>query len=141
MPDPTHDFSDPMIAAILAQAAQDPNSPLSHRVPAASATAPAPSGDRLANLVNGADVGAIAGDAATTLYGLSHGYHEADPMLSWAGPKGAVPVMLAFDAASYLLAHKLLGDAHPNLMKLFTAAQAANHGFAATHNLIAFQKQ
>lgn len=84
-----------------------------------------------AKMLYGAGLGA---DVGTTLHGFSKGSHEANPLINFAGDKAAVPIMLAGEMGSMLLAKKLLGDRHPKIMNAIMSASGIAHGAAALHN-------
>lgn len=84
--------------------------------------------------------GGLGADTATTIYGLSHGYHEANPLYNFAGDKAAVPVMLGIDALAYVMGKKLLEKQHPKMFKALLAVSGGTHGAAALKNLQTFRE-
>lgn len=102
--------------------------------PAIQATAP-PS--RWADALFAGGVGA---DTATTLYGLTHGYHESNPLYNVAGDKAAVPIMLGIDALAYVMGKKFLEKEHPKLFKALLAVSGGTHAAAAGRNLVTFAR-
>lgn len=83
-------------------------------------------------------LGSLGTDAGTTLYGITHGYHESNPLYNVAGDRAAVPLMIGLDLATRWLGHKLLADRHPTLLKALTYAGSAMHGAAAARNFRTF---
>lgn len=84
--------------------------------------------------------GGVGADAATTLYGLTHGYHESNPLYTVAGDKGAVPIMLGIDALAYVMGKKFLAKDHPKLFKTLLAVSGGTHAIAAGRNLKTFAR-
>ena len=61
--------------------------------------------------------GAALTDWSTTHYNLSHGHHEANPMLGWLNDKPGPTVVVgaAIDVAGVWLVNRYLGRKHPKL--------------------------
>jgi hypothetical protein len=61
--------------------------------------------------------GAALADWSTTHYNLSHGHHEANPMLWWLNDKPGPTVVIgaSIDVAGVWLVNRYLGRRHPKL--------------------------
>ena len=79
--------------------------------------------------------GGIGADVGSTLAGFAHNHPENDPLINFAGNKAAIPIGLGEEAAVYLLAKKLLGDRHPDIMNAILATSGLAHGAAAGSNI------
>lgn len=89
-------------------------------------------GGKLATLLYLAGLGS---DVATTAYGAHTGRTtEANPLVKWAGPKGAAPLVAGAGILNLLLARKLLKN-HPKLRDGLLMGGAAAHGAAAASNM------
>lgn len=94
---------------------------------------PKASGGKLAELLYLAGLGA---DVGTTAYGAHKGLtEEANPLIKWAGNKGAAPVVGGLGLATYLLSRKFLKGKKPGLHKGVMAGLGGAHGLAAASNL------
>lgn len=116
------------------------NGPLAQEMMAreSQAASPAPEDKNkgvglLAKLIYGIGAGA---DAGSTAYGLSTGaVHEANPLVKWAGKKGAIPVGAAMEGGGLALLNHLIGKKHPDIMKALLMGAGALHGGLAVHNM------
>lgn len=102
--------------------------------PAAPAAPAAQSGpSKWAKILYGAGAGA---DIGSTINTFAHGGHEANPLVNFAGDKMAIPIGIAEEAGTYMLAKKLLGDKHPKILNMLLAGSGIAHGAAAAHNMM-----
>lgn len=87
-------------------------------------------------LATGIYLGGLAGDVGTTAYGAATGKtEEANPLMKWAGPQLAAPLVAGTSLLTALLAQKLLKAKHPKLLKGVLMGMGGAHGAAAISNL------
>lgn len=80
-------------------------------------------------------LGGNAADWITTAIASHKGAHEANPLLKWAGDKGAIPAGIGSEIGMYLLARKLAKKDHPKIFNAMLYAMGGAHGLAGAHNM------
>lgn len=74
-------------------------------------------------------------DVGTTAYGNSKGLtHEVNPLVKWAGNKGAAPAVAGMGIGTLLLS-RLLGKSHSKIAEALLYGTGGAHGAAGIHNL------
>lgn len=80
-------------------------------------------------------LGGLGADVGTTAYGsLSGKTTEANPLVKWAGNKGAAPAVAGMGMGTLLLS-KLIGKSHPTIAKALLYGMGGAHGAAALSNI------
>lgn len=81
-------------------------------------------------------LGGAAGDIGSTIYGMKHGLKEANPLYSWAGNKGTIPLMAGVKAGSYLLGKKFIQPHHPKIFNALLMGSGVLDGLGTANNLL-----
>lgn len=100
--------------------------------PADAGASPHKGVGKLANLMY---FGGLGSDIATTAIGAHNGLKETNPLLKFAGTKAAAPLVAGGGIVTYLIAKKLLGDKHPDILKALMMGMGGVHGAAAVSNV------